>query len=824
MSEVHNKKVIVIVDAYTGGKYLVPAFQAIGYKVIHIESPFTPSYFNQDQEFTRRTCDRTIIYNFSYGELLETLNEYSIKAIIAGSEGAVELADTLNNEFELPFSNDIELSMARRDKYAMQEAIKKAGVASIDQAMVTSTSELSDWLAGRDDWPVVLKPLKSAATDGVSICHSESQALDAFHNIMGKNDVFGAPNTSVLCQEFLEGAEYVVNGIARDNGFFFTDLFESRKRFVDGNPIYDEQILRYVNDECYHELSDYTQVACQALGLRNGAFHAEVMLTKRGPVLIEVGARIAGGADPYIIEETLGHSQVSKLVDAIVRPEVFDGSIHQLQSRNTISHKKAAYVYMLSPKSGCVLEDPLPALKNIKGVVSAKYHYDIGDIQNKTIDLLTAPGAITVIEKDSQTLFETIAKVRETEQTFYDKGLGEVSKTPETGRDLASLVRDTIQTFPWYGEINQVDINRPFTISDLPLIDEAVLTEHYYHADHQFESMDIYLTSGTTSGKRKRISYVPSDQDIYLQQRKDIIQNFCGNSYKTACADLGTGHAAATAGEIFRLMGCETELIDFTRPIAEHIKVLNRINPEIFFTMPMILDALIATGELKATPKKIIVVGDVASLDWQKKVALFFGIRVNDILDLFGSIEIGSIAFFNHEIGKYQFDDYILPEVIDANTLYSEVSYNGPGEVLLLTSFARSSFPAVRFVTNDLIEGFDHIEHKGKTIYVFDRCLGRYSGEFKHGEKVNLSDITAAIAKHAPYKAYDLDDTKGALVIRIADPDLNQSQIDSIKKELMERNPDIAEMILSGLVGDIEVVCVSESEIRCAVSKRRYKS
>ena len=824
MSEVHNKHVIVIVDAYTGGKYLVPAFQAIGYKVIHVESPFTPEYFYQDKELIRRRCDQTIIYNLNLNDLIETLAVNSIKAVIAGSEGGVELADALNEAFGLPFANEFALSCARRDKYVMQHTLELAGIASIKQVKASTSLELADWLSHIDDWPVVVKPLRSAGTDSVSICYSKEAALAAFDGIIGTQDLFGDTNTSVLCQEFLEGVEYVVNGIARNNHYFFTELYESKKRFVEGNPVYDEQILRYVNDECYAPLTEYTQLVCQALGIKNGAFHAEVMLTKRGPVLIEIGARVAGGADPYIIEEILGHSQISKLVEAVVRPAAFDANIEQQRQVKKEHHKKAAYVYMISSIKGTVKSNPLPDLQSIAGVVSAKYHFGVGDVQHKTVDLLTAPGVITVIGEDSKDLEAAIDEIRTREQAFYDKGLDAVCIGSSLDQDLTSLVEATQRTFPWYEQINPVDTKEPFTIKDLPFIDEKVLTQHYYHAEHDFESADAYLTSGTTSGKRKRILYAPSDQDIYLRQRKKIIQQFCGEGYKTACADLGTGHAASTAGEIFRLMGCETELIDFTRPIGEHIEVLNRFNPDIFFTMPMILDALIATEEMTAKPKKIIVLGDVASLAWQEKVATFFGISTDDILDLFGSIEIGSIAFFNHDIGRYQFDDYILPEVVDANILYPEAKYNGSGEILLLTSFARAYFPAVRFVTNDLIEGFECIEHQGKNIYTFQRCLGRYSGEFKHGEKINLADITTAIALHAPYKAYDLDDSQGGLVIRIADPDLSEQKKAAIKRELFRLNPDISEMVSSGLVGDIKVISVSEGEISCAVSKRRYKS
>lgn len=389
--------------------------------------------------------------------------------------------------------------------------------------------------------------------------------------------------------------------------------------------------------------------------------------------------------------------------------------------------------------------------------------------------------------------------------------------------NLELWVKNIGATFPWYAQLlgdKQVDASR---LETLPVITEELLTQHYYHAEHRLPGQyHSYLTSGTTSGKRKRILYSDNDQRIYLQQRMGIIRDFCGEGHVRACADLGTGHAAATAGEIFQAMGCEVELIDFTRPIEQHIEVLNRFKPDIFFTMPMILDCLIATGKLDFQPKRIIVLGDVASLAWQRKVADYFHIKPGQVLDLFGSIEIGSIAFFDHALGRYRFDPYLLPEVVPVQSLYPDAGYRGEGGILLLTSFAREYFPAVRFVTNDLIEGFAQETLEGRTVYTYQRCLGRFAGEFKHGEKINLSDISDAMAKNLPYHRYDLDDHDGGLVIRIAAASIPAQVSEAIKHDLLSRNPDIAQMIASGLVGDIRIQCVDAQEIAGNVSKRRY--
>lgn len=97
--------------------------------------------------------------------------------------------------------------------------------------------------------------------------------------------------------------------------------------------------------------------------------------------------------------------------------------------------------------------------------------------------------------------------------------------------NLELWIQNISATFPWYAQLlrdKQADLSR---IESLPLITEELLTQHYYHAENSFpREHHSYLTSGTTSGKRKRIFYSDNDQRIYLQQRMDIIRDFAEKS------------------------------------------------------------------------------------------------------------------------------------------------------------------------------------------------------------------------------------------------------------------------------------------------------
>lgn len=421
MPILNNKEVIVIIDAWSGGKYLIPAFQALGYFCVHVQSPFLPTVFVADNQLAIARSDRHIVHDGDIETLLNTLRPYAIKAILAGSEGAVALADRLNDALAIAFSNQFALSAARRNKFLMQEQLARRGVASIKQRLIADCDELQRWLASHDRWPVVLKPVQSAGTDGVFICHDLAQALQAFDAILAKHDLFGSHNREVLCQEFLAGEEFVVNGIACQGEYFFTELWQSKKQQRNCFPVYETQYLHYRNDVGFDVLTDYTTQVCQALGIENGAFHAEVMMTPSGPVLIEVGARVAGGADPYIIEECLGHSQIGKLVQAVLHSGIFMKELRR--QYDFIDHRYAAYVFMISPCTGLVQSSPEARFIAIDGVISVNYHHSPGDIQQETRDLLSSPGVIIAIRDTPALLKQTIAEIRDVEDDFYHSGL-----------------------------------------------------------------------------------------------------------------------------------------------------------------------------------------------------------------------------------------------------------------------------------------------------------------------------------------------------------------------------------------------------------------
>jgi hypothetical protein len=395
-------------------------------------------------------------------------------------------------------------------------------------------------------------------------------------------------------------------------------------------------------------------------------------------------------------------------------------------------------------------------------------------------------------------------------------------------RELDELAAGHRRRFDWYDALVAARGRGGSTrLADLPIIDEGVLLEHYYTATHdQLPDAHAYQTSGTATGRRKTILYSEADHAAYCVQRAQLFGSFLSDVPRgsVAVSDVGTGHAAASARTIFREIGLEPHEIDFRRPIEEHVELLNRWQPAVVFTMPVILERLLACGdELDIHPRKVIVVGDVAPENWRRHVARTLAIDFDDVLDIVGSIEVGAIAWHCAETGLYHFHDHILPEAVEPGELFPECAGALAADqgLLLLTSFAREYFPALRYATNDVVKGLRRVQWQGRTTFVCEQFQGRFAGEVKHGERLSSYDICTAVNEAFPGCLFEVIEDSG-VEIRIVTPRVTPEQRAQIADFLMAANPDIGDMVRSGLTRPIAVSAISPDELRASRGKRVF--
>lgn len=222
-----------------------------------------------------------------------------------------------------------------------------------------------------------------------------------------------------MIQEFLEGKEYVVDTVSRNGVHKVVTIWEYDKRQCNGADfIYFGLRLKSATDPRCRDLIDYQKKVLDALEIRHGAGHGEVMLTPDGPCLVEVGARPHGGEGSWVpmVNKCLGTSQVKALVDTFLDPEIFDAT----PDEPILSEWFGCEVDFVARKSGILVALPkLDDCKKLKSFFEMDIFVKPGEKLNMTIDCITTPGNVRLVARDRFEMEADILRLRDLEQDGF---------------------------------------------------------------------------------------------------------------------------------------------------------------------------------------------------------------------------------------------------------------------------------------------------------------------------------------------------------------------------------------------------------------------
>jgi hypothetical protein len=281
-----SKECVVLVDPYSTGCCVALEIMKRGYGVIAL---WTKNFNPEMKKHVPLSCG--VMKYFKEIEEAETLvetvqtvykaaDQKKVVACIAGGEAGVDLADALSEKLGVR-TNGTSIPN-RRDKKLQQELIRKYGLRSVRQAAGSEISEVEPFLQ-TERYPMVLKPVESAGSDGVKLCHSFDEAKDHFHTLMKSQMVNGGDCPAVLCQEFLRGKEYVVDHVSRGGVHKTVMVWVYDKRPCHGSAfVYFGCIPVDSESPEAKILIPYVQGVLDAMEITEGPTHSEVMMTPEG--------------------------------------------------------------------------------------------------------------------------------------------------------------------------------------------------------------------------------------------------------------------------------------------------------------------------------------------------------------------------------------------------------------------------------------------------------------------------------------------------------------------------------------------------------------
>lgn len=300
-------KAIIIMDGFSPyhGQYLDQAAHHLyGAAVIHILSDFMTRFMYQVEKETDHLSSRMPdLDNAQEVEAWKNLipSNMEVCGIYCESDSGLDDAEKLGVALGLyPRCHD-GVNEARRNKYLTNQMVQDAGLDTVKQKSCKSLKEAEEFATslGLEDGAenastmVVVKPLRGVASDDVHLC-SDMASLRAAFNKIYQSAVFGSATSSkhenVLVQEFATGTEYAIDVVCKDGERKVAALWKYDKRAVNDAPFvyFSTQLVAAVGEDVEQAVCEYVFNALDALGIRWGLHHVEVIVEKTSTDTIRV--------------------------------------------------------------------------------------------------------------------------------------------------------------------------------------------------------------------------------------------------------------------------------------------------------------------------------------------------------------------------------------------------------------------------------------------------------------------------------------------------------------------------------------------------------
>lgn len=137
--------------------------------------------------------------------------------------------------------------------------------------------------------PYIIKPTDNSGSRGVALVTESSDPFDAYNYSKAS-----ARAGDVLIEEYMQGHEVSVECFAYEKEIHVLQITD---KITTGPPHFVEMghsQPSLLPTEMQEKIKNVAKSACKAIGISYGPAHVEIIVTKSGPKMIELGARMGG--------------------------------------------------------------------------------------------------------------------------------------------------------------------------------------------------------------------------------------------------------------------------------------------------------------------------------------------------------------------------------------------------------------------------------------------------------------------------------------------------------------------------------------------------
>lgn len=409
------RPVVVLLDPYHpyAGEFAAVAARRWGLDSVCLWSDTSPWDRSRGTRYLERAGSVVAHHSVRLASLeadAEALGRrYDVVGVLPHFEDRLEAAVTVAESLGVAWADPTDLRRFRT-KSALKAHLRSVPGGPRINATVAVRTRL-DIRAARETGPFdrfVLKPDDGMSNNRIGLFDGQvtDDQLDTY---------LGSTRGGLLVmEEFLDGAEYCVNGQVDEHGVVTTlSVYRTHHTSANGRTQLAERFELVRHDSpLFARLAGYASDVLVAARLRRSPFHLEVMVDADGPCLIEVGARLAGVSMAYDVG--VAHAGAVDAFELAVQHYLGRASEQPLHPDWTAYDARTLRVV-------CGISDETVRAASWAGVYEVEAMPEFvhwvskpraGQRIEPTLDLATSPWQVTIAARSAEQLDAVEARVR----------------------------------------------------------------------------------------------------------------------------------------------------------------------------------------------------------------------------------------------------------------------------------------------------------------------------------------------------------------------------------------------------------------------------
>lgn len=332
---------------------------------------------------------------------LENREKFDIRGAFAGSDCAITVA-AITETLGLP---GIPLEVARRsnNKALMKERWIRDGIPTPFGAEVGTLAE-AEAVLKRTGFPVIVKAVDNAASRGSMRIDDLAQLPQALENAKQ-----ASTTGTAIVEEYVVGEEQSVETIVFKGRHYHVSIAD---RMFGYHPYHIETAHvdpSELPDEKTQRILEVVDAAADSLGIDFGPAKADMILTAKGPMILEMPARLSGGFhSQYTTPLSSGKNPIRAVMEIALGRELDEAHIRGDRNLTSIC------AGIFPPKGRIRAISGVEQARNIEGVAEIIITKSPGDEIEDYVDNARRCCWVIVVGRNKQHAFEIFESAKNT--------------------------------------------------------------------------------------------------------------------------------------------------------------------------------------------------------------------------------------------------------------------------------------------------------------------------------------------------------------------------------------------------------------------------